>query len=156
MNMKQAATKSDICWVLVKFAGVWLIYTAIAALYASAVTWYSMSDLIEKIPIKQRGSVFAPMKVLIFSAGLPFALGLYLINSGRTIHRILISIPVGGRDHDDDNAFAGTTLVDEEKEAFMTWLDENPEMNTREAIDQIALFRDAQRKKTSSEGTNSH
>jgi hypothetical protein len=155
VNIQKPVSKSDICWILVKVAGVWLIYTAIAALYASAVTWFSMSDLIEKIPNKQRGSVYAPMKVLIYSAFLPFALGLYLLNSGRTIHRILMSIPIGSRDHDDKNALAGTTLVGDEAEAFKNWLTEHPEMSKRESIDQIALFRDAQRKSTGS-GSHSH
>lgn len=154
--MKKPLTKSDLCWVLVKLAGVWLAYTGIASIYASAITWFAMGDLIESIPSARRAPVYAPMKVLLYSSLLPLGLGIYLLKSGTMVYRWLMAIPVGARGHGSSDTFLGTSLAGDEVETFKTWLKENPEMAGRETIDQIALFRDAQRKNDAPNTANPH
>jgi hypothetical protein len=153
--MKKPLTKSDLCWVLVKLAGVWLVYTGIASICGSTIIWFSMGDLIESIPSARRGPVYSPMKVLLYSSLMPLGLGIYLLKSGTMVYRWLMAIPVGARDHESCDSFLGTSLAGDEIETFKAWVKENPEMAGRETIDQIALFRDAQRKGTGS-GSHSH
>ncbi|YCM45943.1 hypothetical protein V2O64_07935 [Verrucomicrobiaceae bacterium 227] len=143
MTNKQPITKSDICWILIKVAGFWLLYTAIATLYASVVTWFSMSDLVKELPKNSRGSLYSPIKVIFYSAFPPLAGALYLLKSGTAIHHCLMSIPVKSRNL--DAPFPDTEQDQDKNEAFKAWLADHPDFASRHPSDQMALFRDFQR-----------
>lgn len=149
---KEPLTKSDLCWVLVKLCGAVLVYQALAGMVAAMVTWSSLFETAEGLPRKLRGSVMAPVKVLFWSVLLPLILGIRLLMSGRTLHGWLMMVPfVGGVERGEGKPVGGDSLAEqrltaEEYEKYQRWLTENDEVSRRDEHDQLALFRDAQKR----------
>ena len=143
-SMTTTLTKNDLCWVLVKLVGAFLVYSGVAAIYASIVSWWSLSEMFEGLPKRGQGAVWAPVKTLLFGSFLPLALGLRLLSSGTTLHGLLMRVPAGfvGKEVE---ITSGVELRTKENEAFKRWLKNNPEMEKRAAADRMALFRDAQK-----------
>lgn len=104
-----------------------------------------MSEMIDNLPRIRGGAMSSPFKTLAFSSLLPLALGVYLLTSGRAIHRSLMSVPLGWCVQNTGSDQSGVGLTGAELESFNTWIDAHPEIRVRAAVDQLALFRDAQR-----------
>lgn len=110
-------TKSDLCWVLVRAAGVYLLYTAASILF---------------------GFLFTDLRIDPINFYPPLGLGLYLLFSGKAIHACLMALP-------DGSQRAGTDLEGAELEAFQLWLQRHPEFSTRSPEERMALFQDSLR-----------
>ena len=149
---KEPLTKSDLCWVLVKLSGAVLLYQGLAGLFAGAITWVSLHETAESLPPKLRGQVMAPVSVLFWSVLLPLIIGIRLLMSGRTLHGWLMMVPfLSGLDSGKGKPVGGESLAEqrltvEEYEKYRTWLDGNDEVARRDEFDQLALFRDAQKR----------
>jgi hypothetical protein len=87
-------TKSDLCWVIIKTAGLYMLYTAMAGFIGAYVGWVSVKENFGS----SRGVSLKPLKTIVWVSLVPLAVGTYLVVSGRTIHRCLMSVPVGGGD----------------------------------------------------------
>lgn len=134
-------SKSDGAWLLLRAFGVWLIYTGISALYASLVSRIVLSDMLEMLPSSQSGAVLGSVKVLLTSAFLPLAVGLYCLLGGRKIHDLLMSVPTGSIVSEVDRKYRAAGMSRLEQATFNEWLDRNPSMKNSDLIDQIATFR---------------
>jgi hypothetical protein len=139
--MNRPITKSDLCWVIIKSAGVYMIYTALAGFFGAYVGWMSVKDIYGS----SRIASLRPLKTMVWVSLVPLALGTYLVVSGRTIHRCLMSVPSGWGGAARDGLDPETGFSDSEQKAFEAWLEQHPEIRSRALSDQIALFRDAQR-----------
>lgn len=141
-------TKEDLCWVLVKAAGAFLVYQALAVIYGAVVAWWTLRESLEGLPEQARETAVRPLKVLWYSSLLPGAVGIRLLLSGSTLHRLLMAVPLGlkrNRMGSDDHSLAARRLSEDELSSFQKWLSHHPEFQERDEIDQLALFRDAQK-----------
>ena len=135
--------------MLVKLAGASLVYQGIAGIYAAIVTWMSMGEQLDGLSGQGKSAVLLPLKVLFWSVLLPLGLGIRLLVSGTTLHGWLMMVPLGGgkftEQSSGNRSLARKRLDDEEFAQFNTWLKANPEKMKRDEVDQLALFRDAQK-----------
>jgi hypothetical protein len=141
--MHHPITKSGLCWVLVKLAGVYLVYTALTTVVSALIGWVSVREALEQLPPIRRSSASTPIWSIGFSSFLPLSLGIYMLTSGNSIYRCLMSIPLGS-----DGCFGGEKihaagLTELELVEFEAWIKDNPEVSDRDPIDQLALFRDS-------------
>lgn len=141
----EGVTKSDLCWVLVKFAGAVLTYQGVSALYTMALTWWQLPEFNDEWPKLVQMQLMTPVKIMFLSSLLPLAVGLRLLASGALLHRLLMQIPLGFS-ADGSRSLVETRLEGDELEAFRNWIKENSELRKRDEIDQLSLFRDAQKK----------
>jgi hypothetical protein len=139
--MNRPITKSDLCWVLIKGVGLYFIYTALAAFFGAYVGWVSVKDNFGS----GRSATLKPLKAIVWVSLVPLAVGSYLVVSGRTIHRCLMSVPPGSSEAGGADADPATGFSESEMKAFTAWLQQHPEFQSRALTDQVALFRDAQR-----------
>lgn len=138
-------SKSDLSWILVKLLGAILLYFGIASIYGAFVGWMSVREGIEALTESRRGNVLAPVRALCYGALLPLTLGIYLLVSGRLLHRLLLSVPASSMEYSQvPGAIPGIDLPEEELKQFKIWIERNPEYARRPQVDQVALFRDAQ------------
>jgi hypothetical protein len=137
-KMNHPLTKSQLCWVAIRLLGVYFGYSAVMAIltYSSGKLTFgnSVPFLINGSPAGRESGVI----YLVFSVGLPFVIGVYLLFGGSLIHRALLSEP--------NDSFGASTLTPREAEDFVNWLKRNPQYAERPEIDQVALFRDSQSK----------
>lgn len=146
--MNVSLTKSDLCWVLIKGAGVLMLIRTL--LY---VIGFGLGGGFG-------GPLSAPATTLLISSAILIAVAIYLIKGGRLVHQILMSVPPEpsgssidatesktnvrtsvAKDPEDPN----TTLTATESKDFADWIKANSQYETRSLMDQIALFRDFQR-----------
>lgn len=139
--MNRPITKSDLCWVIIKAFGLYLTYAAVAGLFGAYVGWVSVKDNLGS----SRGALLRPFMTMAWVSVVPLAVGIYLLVSGRTIHRCLMSVPAEDGGAGDEGIDPATGLSDSEMKAFAAWLERHPEFRSRARLDQVALFRDAQR-----------
>jgi hypothetical protein len=139
--MNRPITKSDLCWALIKAAGLYFIYTALAAFFGAYVGWVSVKDNLGS----GRSAALKPLKTMVWVSLVPLAVGTYLVVSGRTIHRCMMSVPPGGSGAEGADADHATGFSGSEMKAFTEWLEQHPELRARALTDQVAMFRDAQR-----------
>lgn len=86
------------------------------------------------------------MKALI-AVLLPLLIGCSLLISGAIFHGVLMSVPLGSRGKPvGGDSLAEQRLTAEEYEKYQRWLTENDEVSRRDEHDQLALFRDAQKR----------
>lgn len=159
MTNNDRLTKEDLCWVLVKLTGFILVMYAAFAIYG-AVVMYLSAD----VPLGN-----SPAKMVFWTILLPLVLGIRLLVSGRTLHGWLMAVPDGKgetverpprekaspesseepvkepRKSTRGLPLAQRRLTEEEYEKFQKWLAEKPDMQKRDEVDQLALFRDAQK-----------
>jgi hypothetical protein len=140
-------TKEDLCWVVVKVAGAFLVYQAVATIYGAVVAWWSLRDSLEGLSEQARETAIRPLKILWYSSLLPGAVGLRLLVSGSTLHRVLMAVPLGLKRTrpPSGGSLAERRLSGDELIGFQKWLKDHPEFQERDEIDQLALFRDAQK-----------
>ncbi len=140
-------TKSDLCWVLVRAAGLYLIYAAFSAAFALLLVQLATEDSAEYLQYSARshGMSFMQKFGLTMSIALPLSLGLYLVLSGRSVHRCLMSLPpgMGPRLPRPDKNWMGLNEAD--LEAFEAWIQQHPDLASRSPEDKVALFRDSQK-----------
>ena len=137
-------TKDDLCWVLVKLCGAVLVYKGISGVYAMAVTWWQIPEVGGGVPELVKHQLLSPVKILFFSALLPLIVGFFLLASGATLHRLLMQIPIGFSREQGDS-LAEKKLSNEELKEFRAWPKDNPDIERRNQIDKLVLFRDAQK-----------
>lgn len=141
--MSSSLTKSDLCWVLVKLAGAYFVYLALSGLFTAFISWSSVRESLEMLPSARRAPVHAPIKLMIAASLLPLAIGTYLLKSGELLYQCLMSVPVfQPADRKSRELAPGIVLDDHEIDAFHTWLEQNPQFQSRPLVDQVALFRD--------------
>ncbi len=142
--MTSPLTKSDLCWVLVKLAGAYLIYLGLSGLFSAFISWNSLKENLDLLSSSRRGSLLAPIKLMVAGSLLPLAVGAYLLKSGMLLYQALMSVPIPQPGEGNGRELApGIVLDDHEIEAFHSWLEKNPGFQERPLVDQIALFRDA-------------
>ena len=139
--MNRTITKSDLCWVIIKATGLSMTFSAMAGLFGAYVGWVAVKDDLRPI----RGASMNPLKTMVFVSVVPLAVGIYLLKSGRTIHRCLMSVPAEVSEAGHGSIDPATGLSESELKAFAEWLERHPEFRSRAQLDQVALFRDAQR-----------
>ena len=139
--MNRPITKSDLCWVIIKAIGLYMIYAAMAGFFGAYVGWVSVKDNLGS----SRGASLKPLKTMVWVSMVPLAVGTYLLVSGRTIHRCLMSVPPGVGDAGRGGIDPVTGFSESELKAFAAWIERHPEFRSRALTDQVALFRDAQR-----------
>lgn len=150
MTTNNPLTKNDLCWVLVKLFGAVLLYFGISSLYSMVVTWWALSDMYENLSKSGAMAAFSPLKILFWGALFPLVIGVRLLVSGSTLHGWLMRVPIGMRGRSakmrtDEVSLAEVRLTAIELEEFKVWLEKNPEVMKRDEVDQLALFRDAQK-----------
>lgn len=140
-------TKSDLCWVLVRAAGIYLIYTALATTFGLIVGMMTVRDATKKIRDAELRSspTTTSMGLFLGSAVLPFSFGVYLLRSGRTIHACLMAAPDLAIAYIPGANRLGLGLEAAELEVFQSWLQLHPELASRSPEDKVALFRDSQK-----------
>jgi hypothetical protein len=139
--MNRPITKSDLCWVIIKAVGVYFIYTALAGFFGAYVGWASVKDNSGS----GRSATLKPLKTMVWISLVPLVVGTYLVISGRTIHRCLMSVPAGSGEAERGGDDPATGFSEWKMKAFTAWLQQHPEFQSRAMADQVALFRDAQR-----------
>ena len=139
--MNRPITKSDLCWVIIKAIGLYMIYMAMVGLFGAYLGWVSVKDNFGS----SRGASLKPLKTTVWISMVPLAVGSYLLVSGRTIHRCLMSVPPGVGEAGRGGIDPATGFSESEMKAFTAWVERHPELRSRALPDQIALFRDAQR-----------
>ena len=140
-------TKSDLCWVLVRTAGVYFIYSGIAAAFGVIIGLMAVRESTKRIrdPEIRSSATTTSVGLFLGSSVLPLAVGIYLLSSGRSVHRCLMTVPdlVPGTNPGGERKWMG--LAGAELTAFYNWLGQNPELKSLPPEDQVARFRDSQR-----------
>lgn len=150
-------SKDQLCWVLVRLIGVFFLYLTTSG----AVGFFSMLSMIGDMgsvnpgnPFGSRSGVLGPLVlVTLFYA----AVAGYCLLGGATLHRLLMSeSPTHPDGPPPERHYRPavpaelvdpmTTLTQSDSVKFSEWLSEHPELTGRLKEDQIALFRDAQRR----------
>lgn len=143
--MTSPLTKSELCWIIVRLAGVSFIYGGVSVLFGAALTWQSFKQDFELASTSRKVSMLKPIKTAVASSLLPLGIGVYLLKYGELLHRCLMFVPgLQPTDRKNRELAPGIVLANDEIEAFHTWLEQHPEFKNRPLVDQIALFRDAQ------------
>lgn len=162
MMMREGAlTKNDLCWVLVKLMGVVLVYhslAAVAAVAAAWTAWLGIGDNLEELSDENRKKVLWPVKAFLLAGLVQGGVGLRLLVSGSLLHGLLMAVPLGSPEEAGApksktqkpkrrsyGSLAEKRLSEDEFVVFQAWLEDHPEMKRRADIDQLALFRDAQK-----------
>lgn len=131
---KVPLTKSDLCWVIVKFVGVFFLFQAVMTLAGSLGLAIKADD----------GEIF--FKGFLASI-VPLLIGGYLLFSGAFLHGWLMAVPLGFRAKPvGGDSLAEKRLSADEYESYLKWLEGNEEIARRDEFDQLALFRDAQKR----------
>ena len=140
--MSSPLSKSDLCWVLVRLAGVYFVYLGLSGLFTAFISWATIREL-DLLTSAQLAPANASINGLIARSLLPLAIGAYLLKSGELLYRCLMFVPVFQPAARNSRELApGIVLANHEIEAFHTWLEQHPEFQNRPLVDQIALFRD--------------
>jgi len=154
--MENSLTKDQLCWVLIRILGVYLIFQSIIAFVTLAATFVSVGNMSNSIPGIESGDwmgyLVTPGLLTVTLA----ILGIYLLRSGKAIHDLLMQEPATSflprkrpqpkiEPDPMDEVDPDTTLTRRETEAFLKWIESHPEFQKRSRVDQVALFRDAQK-----------
>ena len=134
-------TKEGLAWLIIRGIGV---VVALRLALSLVVFLFGMKAL----PL---GSVFDKLSLAVAAAFLcQLAVAVYFLRYGNFVFDLLMLESPFGRPLRpakppviEDPA---TTLTPAETEAFEAWLEENPDLKKRGEIDQVALFRDHQRR----------
>jgi len=159
-------TKAQLCWVLIRLVGVYLLVQTIVALGALVSAALALAAIFGSTTAGSTASLWSSASQgggtagLLLSPIISFllqgALGLYLLFRGSTVHRLMMATsapwdfgatprrPKMKPVDPDDVVDPATTLSRRETREFATWLETHPEHGARSQTDQIALFRDAQ------------
>ena len=136
-------TKSDLCWVLVRAAGVYFIYSGVAAAVGVIIGLMSVRESTKSIrnPEIRSSATYTSTGLFLGSSALPLAVGFYLLSSGRSVHRCLMAVPdLNGRSPGSPRKWMG--MEGAELDAFHIWLRRHPEFKSLPPEDQVARFRD--------------
>ncbi|MDF1656294.1 MAG: hypothetical protein P1U58_01710 [Verrucomicrobiales bacterium] len=157
--MDHPLTKSQLCWVLLRLCGVSMLYQAVVKLISIIVANSSAPSL----------KADSAVVTLVFLLGITCLIGFYLLFYGRALHRIIMREPSPILESDEtpygqpvrmmrkgswmaanrkkeEPEDPQTTLTEQETKDFAAWLNENDAIQNRPLTDQIALFRDFQKK----------
>jgi len=140
-------TKSDLCWVIVRAAGLYLIYAAFSGAFTLLLTEVATSEVARHLPRDMRPEGIGFLRKFLMTGYflMPLGVGLYLVLSGKSVHYCLMSLPEGWGERKPKPRPAWLGLEGAELEAFQSWLAQHPELNSRPPEDQVALFRDHRR-----------
>jgi hypothetical protein len=140
-------SKSDLCWVLVRAAGLYLIYAAFSGAFTLLLTAVAASDAARDLPhsIQHEESSLLHKLGVTLSILLPLAFGLYLVLAGRSVHRCLMSSPPGMGPPLPKRGQTWMGLGEADLEAYESWLEQHPDLAPRSPEDKVAIFRDSQK-----------
>ena len=143
--------------MIVKLIAVCFLFAALASLAGVFVGWWEARAALEKIREIQQATglpvgleeservSLRPLVWMVLGALIYFAIGVYLLLSGRLLHDCLMAVP-------GPSSTLRTGLSEAEAAEFKAWLLQNPTMRDRELGDQVALFRDAEAAKKQEDG----
>ena len=152
ISMSHPITKSDICWIIVKFMGLILVYQTCVLIYTAILGEIVYQEALEALKGSTRDLPPSPARIALFRILIILPLGLYLLTAGRAIHRLLMKVPthvvrtesVGKAQDITPSEIIGISKA--ELEQFKAWLANNPAVKKQDVEDQVALFRDAQKR----------
>ena len=151
-------TKSDLLWVIVKLIGAYLVYSALAIIWAAFIAKITVDDVFSRVLSKGVENGSTVMTMIASNAVFPLIVGTYLLVSGKLLHRCLMSVPTvqvrkaqSSRVEETalteeivpERRIPGISLTGDDLDRFEEWLQRNPSMSKRAVADQVALFRDA-------------
>lgn len=150
-------SKDQLCWVLVRLIGVFFLYQTVVGIFALFSTFSMMGNLGSVNPGNPFGRGSGVLVPLFLVTAFYGAMAFYGLLGGATLHRVLMS---ESPSHPDEISRRKdprpavpiepvdpvTTLTEGETARFREWLSENPGLTGRLKEDQIALFRDAQKR----------
>lgn len=130
-------TKSQLAWLCIRLIGLFCIFrgavTLVMAIFGTSI--------LKKPFVNGSSGSFTPfLFILLFgfsTVGL-IALGIYLVKNGQRVHGWLMfegSIQEASVDPE-------TELTEKQTIEFKKWIADNPAIESRDLIDQLALFRD--------------
>jgi hypothetical protein len=157
--MESPLTKSQLCWVVIRGVGVYLLVQAIVSLSVAILS--AMAIGIASSAAGLGSGTLGLALPLLFSAFVSGLVGYYLLLRGASVHRLMMTVsapssgensaPTPRRPVDPDEIVdPATTLSQRESREFAAWLEAHPELRERSETDRIALFRDAQAERNKS------
>lgn len=153
-------SKDQLCWVLVRLIGVFFLYQTVVGAFHFISLFSKMENLGSVNPGNPFGRGSGVLGPLILMTAFYGAMAFYGLLGGATLHRLLMSESPSHpekapRRRDDRPATPAppvepvdpvTMLTESETARFRDWLLQHSEHTGRSKEDQIALFRDAQRR----------